>query len=173
MVKKVIGSGTIDLLLGSDHRGESLKREIMDWIFLDKEDMAPYEIMMSGNTYDPPIAVMYDVGTYDNKKKCDYPNIVKKFANHFDIYSHGILICGSGFGVCIAANRFKNIRAVVCRDRYDVEVARQHNNMNVMCLGADYTDIDTSKYLIEDFINTKFEGGRHQKRVNMLKRINK
>ena len=70
-------------------------------------------------------------------------------------------------------NRFKNIRAVVCRDRYDVELARQHNDMNVMCLGADFTDIDMAKYMIEDFIQTKFEGGRHQKRVNMLKRINK
>ena len=170
MANKVIGSGTIDLLLGSDHRGENLKREIMDWIFLDEEEL---QLQEWDNCYSPPIAVMYDVGTYNDKEKCDYPNIVKKFANHFDIYSHGILICGSGFGVCIAANRFKNIRAVVCRDRYDVELARQHNNMNVMCLGADYTDIDTAKYMIEDFIETKFEGGRHQKRVNMLKRLNK
>ena len=83
MVNKVIGSGTIDLLLGSDHRGERLKREIMDWIFLDEEEL---QLQEWDNHYSPPIAVMYDVGTYDNKKKCDYPNIVKKFANHFDIY---------------------------------------------------------------------------------------
>jgi len=161
---------TIDLLLGSDHRGAELKQEIMDWVLLDKTEI---EFEESDNTYDPPISVMYDVGTYDSKNKCDYPNVVKKFASQFDIYSHGILICGSGYGVCIAANRFKNIRAVVCRDRYDVELARQHNDMNVMCLGADFTDIDLVKFMIEDFINTKFEGGRHQKRVNMLKRINK
>ena len=68
----------------------------------------------------------------------------------------------------MAANRFKHIRAVVCRDVYDVEAARQHNNMNVMCLGADYTDPDTAKYMVEAFFETKFEGGRHKRRVNKL-----
>ncbi len=170
MANKIIGSGTIDLLLGSDHRGVELKQEIMDWILLDKSEIK-YEDW--DNPYDPPIAVMYDVGTYDNKTKCDYPDMVKNFASQFNIYSHGILICGSGYGVCIAANRFKNIRAVVCRDRFDVELARRHNDMNVMCLGADFTEPDLAQYMIEDFINTKFEGGRHQKRVNMLKKISK
>lgn len=153
---------TIDLLWGSDHRGLELKNELMDWVCpVNSDNEGPF-----------PITVMQDVGTYTNDK-CDYPNYVKKFGETFDIYTHGILICGSGFGVCIAANRFQNIRAVVCRDRYDVEQAREHNDMNVMCLGADYTDTDTAQYMIEDFFQTKFEGGRHQKRVNMLKRINK
>ena len=152
---------TIDLLLGSDHRGLELKEHIMNWVNPDDEKESPI-----------PIAVMYDVGTYNNKK-CDYPTIVKKFVQHFDIYSHGILICGSGFGVSIAANRFNGIRAVVCRTVHEAIMSRKHNNANVLCLGSNYTMQLPAFDIIKAFTETKFEKGRHQKRVNMLKRINK
>ena len=152
---------TVDILLGSDHRGLKLKEYVMDWIMGDDESEGPI-----------PIAVMYDVGTYEDKR-CDYPNIVKKFADNFDIYSFGILICGSGFGVSIAANRFDGIRAVVCRTVQEAIMARKHNNANVLCLGSDYTMQLPAFDIIKAFVETEFEKGRHQKRVNMLKRINK
>ena len=79
-----------------------------------------------------------------------------------------ILFCGSGFGMAIQANRFKGARAVVCFDVFDVEQARQHNDMNVLCIGADYTDFDTAKYMIEAFFETKFLKGRHKRRVEKL-----
>ena len=91
---------TIDLIWASDHRGLELKEKLMEWICpIDSDREGPF-----------PIAVMRDTGTYTSAR-CDYPNEVKKFAKEFDIYKHGILICGSGFGVSIAANRFKNINA--------------------------------------------------------------
>ena len=158
MANKVIASGTVDLLLGSDHRGLKLKEYVTDWLM---QDVSPINF-----------AMMYDVGTY-NDKRCDYPDIVKKFANEFDIYSFGVLICGSGFGVSIAANRFDGIRAVVCRTIQEATMARKHNNANVLCLGSDYTMQLPAFDIIKAFVETDFEKGRHQKRVNMLKRLNK
>ena len=152
---------TVDVLLGSDHRGLKLKEYVIDWIMGDDEHDSPI-----------PIAVMYDVGTHEDKR-CDYPDIVKKFADNFDIYSFGILICGSGFGVSIAANRFDGIRAVVCRTVQEAIMARKHNNANVLCLGSDYTMQLPAFDIIKAFVETDFEKGRHQKRVNMLKRLNK
>ena len=150
---------TNDLLLGSDHRGVILKEEILSYVSPENDDENPTKFNL---------AIIQNLKPHDTKNSVDYPDIVKRFAFYFNGYSHGILICGSGFGVCMAANRFKHIRAVVCRDVYDVEAARQHNNMNVMCLGADYTDPDTAKYMVEAFFETKFEGGRHKRRVNKL-----
>lgn len=154
MAKKI----TVDLLLGSDHRGLKLKEHITDWMM---QDVSPIDF-----------AVMYDVGTY-NDKRCDYPDIVKKFAGEFDIYSYGILVCGSGFGVSIAANRFDGIRAVVCRTVQEAVMSRKHNNANVLCLGSDYTMQLPAFDIIKAFVETDFEKGRHQKRVNMLKRLNR
>ena len=71
-------------------------------------------------------------------------------------------------GIAIQANIFKVVRAVVCFDVVDVEQARQHNDMNVLCIGADYTDFDTAKYMIEAFFETKFLKGRHTRRVKKL-----
>tara|TARA_Y100000588_G_C14213214_1_gene907600 strand:+ start:697 stop:1161 length:465 start_codon:yes stop_codon:yes gene_type:complete len=152
---------TIDLILGSDHRGLELKHELLDWISPDDiENETKFDV-----------AVIQNLKPHDNKKPVDYPDVLKEFGHYFDIYNHGILICGSGFGMCIGANRFKNVRAVVCRDVFDVEQARQHNNMNVLCMGADYTDFDTAKYMVEAFFTEKFEGGRHLRRVKKLGKL--
>lgn len=150
---------TIDLILGSDHRGRDLKYEISDWLSGDYE---------TGTLFN--IATMWDCGTHENKS-CDYPDVVKKFGEHFDIFTHGILFCGSGFGVSIAANRFKDIRANVCRTVQEVKAGRQHNDMNVLCIGADFTSFSQSQQLISTFIKTEFEGGRHLRRVKKLGNI--
>ena len=150
---------TIDLILGSDHRGRDLKYEISDWLSGDDE---------SGTLFN--ITTMWDCGTH-KIDSCDYPDVVKKFAEYFDIYTHGILICGSGFGVSIAANRFPYIRANVCRTAQEVKAGRQHNDMNVLCIGADFTSYKQAQRLISTFISTEFEGGRHLRRVKKLGKI--
>ena len=85
-----------------------------------------------------------------------------------DDYNRGILICGSGYGVSIAANRYKGIRAVVCRTPKEAEMARRHNDANVLCLGADFTNKEESYKIVDAFLTTKFEGGRHLRRVKKL-----
>ena len=150
---------TIDLILGSDHRGLELKHELLDWLSPEDDDEEPTKF---------DIALIHNLKPHNAKKSVDYPDVVKEFGHYFDRRNHGILICGSGFGMCIGANRFKDVRAVVCRDVFDVEQARQHNDMNVLCLGADYTDFDTAKYMVEAFFDTKFLKGRHTRRVKKL-----
>ena len=81
----------------------------------------------------------------------------------------GILICGSGFGVSIAANRVPRCRAVVCRTEKEAEMARKHNDANILCLGADSISLAKAKKIITKFLTTKFEGGRHQQRVDMMR----
>ena len=140
---------SIDLLLGSDHRGKELKDYIKSYEKFD--------------TY-----MMHDIGTYKDTR-CDYPDIVKKFNNHIDAYSHGILICGSGFGVMMSANRFKTMRAITCRTVKEVIRAREHNDINVLCLGSGYTSKHKAIQMIKAFFKTKFKGGRHKRRINKLK----
>lgn len=144
-----------DLIIGSDHRGFKLKEQIHKWI-CPLDDISPFDI-----------AVFQDIGTY-SEKRVDYNDIAVKVAENMDLFNRGILICGSGFGMAIQANRFPKVRAVVCSDRYDVERARQHNDMNVLCIGADIIDFETAQYMIEDFLTIKFEKGRHTKRVKKL-----
>ena len=114
----------------------------------------------------------------DKKKKEDYPRIVQKFLMEYatpdkkeagwQVYDRGILICGSGYGMSIAANRHPLVRAVVCRSAKEAEMARLHNDANVLCLGADFTTISKAKKICEAFFTTKFEGGRHKKRIESI-----
>ena len=104
---------------------------------------------------------------YENKRT-DYNDIDKKACGCLDKDDRVMLFCGSGFVMAIQANRFKGARAVVCFDIFDVEQARQHNDMNVLCIGADYVDFETAKYMIEAFFETKFLKGRHTRRVKKL-----
>lgn len=80
----------------------------------------------------------------------------------------GIIICGSGIGVSITANKIKDVRAALVYNIETAALARQHNNANVMCYGARFFDIDTAKDMIDTFINTDFEGGRHERRVSKI-----
>ena len=146
-----------DLIIGSDHRGYELKEKLSAWL-------CPHD-MESESKFD--IAVFQDAGVH-KPKRTDYNDVAMKVADNMVICDRGILICGSGFGMAIQANRFKGARAVVCFDVFDVEQARQHNDMNVLCIGADYTDFDTAKYMIEAFFETKFLKGRHTRRVKKL-----
>ena len=147
----------IDLIIGSDHRGLELKNQLADWMCPIDED----------ETHLFNITVFQDIGIHKNKRT-DYNDTAVALAERMDVFDRGILICGSGFGMAIQANRFKGARAVVCFDVFDVEQARQHNDMNVLCIGADYVDFETAKYMIEAFFETKFLKGRHTRRVKKL-----
>lgn len=112
-----------------------------------------------------------DLGTF-KEERVDYPDYAKKLALSVKKKSSlGILICGSGIGVSIAANRFKKIRAAVCYNQLSASLARKHNNANVLCLGARLINFNNAKKIINTFISTKFEGGRHTTRVKKLDKL--
>ena len=139
------------ILIGSDHRGYDLK------VILRKHltDLH-YEVL--------------DVGTH-NDERCDYPSIAKSLVKTMD-HKKGILICGSGFGMCITANRTKGIHAVVPRTIEECRMARLHGNVNVLCIGSDFTSDEDGIKIIDTFLNTGFnneeETSRYNKRIKMI-----
>ena len=139
------------ILIGSDHRGFDLKILIREHLV-----KLHYDVM--------------DVGTH-NKERCDYPDIAKSLVLTMD-HEKGILICGSGFGMCITANRHKGVHAVTPRTVEECTVARQHGNVNVLCLGSDFTaDVEAVK-IVDAFLNTDSlaadESSRYSKRIKMI-----
>ena len=136
--------------LSSDHAGFKLK-EIIKKSLIKKK-----------------IKVM-DLGPKSNKS-VDYPDYAKKVAKNIinkksDL---GILICGTGTGMAMSANKFKKIRAAVCYNKASTRLSRQHNNANIMALGSRLTKRSDVMKLVNVFLNTKFEGGRHLRRVNKV-----
>jgi len=109
-----------------------------------------------------------DLGTY-SLESVHYPDFAKKLCTKvLETNGRGILLCGSGIGVSISANRFKGIRAAVCRTEWDAEMSRRHNNSNVICLGGRASNIDEIKKMVDIWLATEFEGGRHQTRVDLI-----
>jgi ribose 5-phosphate isomerase B len=148
------------IVLGADHAG-----------FLLKERVAAY-LREKGYTLD-------DIGCY-SEESVDYPAVAIKLAKTMkhlqsqDTSTNsvlGILCCGSGIGVCISANRFPWVRAVEAHDHNTVILSRRHNNTNVLCLGGRVIAPELAFELITTWLSTSFEGGRHQKRVDMMTEI--
>ncbi len=140
---------TKSIIIGSDHAGFLVKEKIK--VFLKKANIK-----------------LLDIGTF-SEERVDYPDYGKKLAlavKNKTVF--GILICGSGIGVSIAANRIKKIRAAVCYNKKSASLARKHNNANVLCLGARLIDFKNIKTIVNTFIGTKFEKGRHLTRVKKL-----
>ena len=113
-----------------------------------------------------------DYGIYENKS-VDYPDIASKLCNGIlegeaDL---GILVCGTGIGMSIAANKFKGIRSAACSEHFSAKYTRLHNNSNVLCLGGRVIGIGTALELADLFVNTEFEGGRHQNRIDKIEKI--
>ncbi|HRO44011.1 MAG TPA: ribose 5-phosphate isomerase B [Flavipsychrobacter sp.] len=110
-----------------------------------------------------------DKGTYSTDS-VDYPDFAHPVATHVaeGKAAFGILICGSGNGVCITANKHAGVRAALCWNEELASLARQHNNANVLCIPARFISLDVAKAMVETFINTVFEGGRHEKRVEKI-----
>ena len=138
------------LFISSDHAGYNLKEDIKKKF---------------GNKY-----IFQDLGTNNSEQSVNYPDyahkLCKKVANSSK--NMGILVCGSGMGMSMAANRHKKIRAAVCYSVKNTKLSRLHNNANIITLGARLTKKNTAFKCIEAFINTKFEGGRHKKRVKKI-----
>lgn len=139
------------IYIGSDHGGFSLKTKII------KEYKNKHEI--------------YDIGCYSNNS-CDYPDIAQHVTRsvNSDKNSFGILICGTGIGISIAANKVNNIRCALCNDLYSAEMAKKHNNANVIAMGARLIAPDLAYLIIEKFIKTEFEL-RHQERIYKLHQL--
>ena len=158
----------ISLSIGSDHRGMKLKDQLSKWLIPIDSDI--------GTRFN--IDLFHDIGVYDDKRKADYPRIAETFLKDYatpdkvaagwQVFDKGILICGSGFGMSIATNRHPLVRSVVCRNVKEAEMARKHNDANVLCLGADFTTLNQAKKICEAFLSTKFEGGRHLTRIKSI-----
>ncbi len=110
-----------------------------------------------------------DLGTNDTQS-VDYPDYADALAGWMkkDTAARGVLICGSGVGISIAANRHRHVRAALCHNGLVARLARQHNDANVLCLGARMLGVDVAKECVKEFLATPFEGGRHSKRVEKL-----
>lgn len=136
--------------LGCDHLGYELKEEIKNYFDLNK---IPY----------------IDFGT-SSKESVDYPLYAKKVCTSIQTgdCEYGILVCGSGIGMAISANKHKGIRSACCSDTYSVKMARLHNNIQVLTLGSRVIGLGVALDIIKIFLSTDFEGGRHSARVDML-----
>ncbi|MCR4556144.1 MAG: ribose 5-phosphate isomerase B [Alphaproteobacteria bacterium] len=110
---------------------------------------------------------LLDLGTH-SAESCDYPVFAKKLVGHLKEGDKGILICGTGIGMSIAANRFKNVRAALCFNEEMAKLTRQHNDANVLVLGARIVSPEIAKNCVEKFLSTDFEGGRHQRRLDLI-----
>ncbi len=109
-----------------------------------------------------------DLGTH-GPDSVNYPDFGQALAKKvLETKGKGILLCGSGIGISIAANRFNGIRAALCRTEWDAQMSRQHNDSNVICFGGRVSSMDDIKKMTEVWLKTEFEGGRHQDRVNLL-----
>lgn len=141
------------IAIGSDHGGYLLKEEIKKHI---KEK--GYEFK--------------DFGT-DSTASCDYPVYAEKVCRAVQSgeCEKGILICGTGIGMSMCANKCKGIRAAVCGDHFSAEFTRKHNNANVLCLGARVIGAGVAMQLVDIFLTTEYEGGRHEKRVEMMMQL--
>ena len=139
-------------------------------------DHGGFEMMCTVKSHLDSIGYAYtDFGTY-SVDSCDYPEFAVRAARAVSggECDRGILICGTGIGMSIAANKIPGIRAAVCHSLFTAEMARCHNNANMLTLGARVTDVSLALQIIEVFLNTPFDGdGRHGRRVDMLNTLDK
>lgn len=140
----------IKIAIGSDHGGFDYKASIIK--------------ALQDKGYD-----VVDMGTY-SPESCDYPLIAKKVARAVakGDFEKGILVCGTGIGMSMAANKVKGIRAAVCGDTFSARATRAHNNANILCLGQRVVGEGLALDIVDIWLTTKFEGGRHERRVNMI-----
>ena len=138
------------LAIASDHGGFALKQEIMAHL---KDTGVEFE----------------DLGTY-SEESVDYPVYAAKLGKAVAAgeFERGILICGTGIGISIAANKVKGIRAALCGDCYSAEYTRRHNDANVLTMGARVTGGGLACKIVDTFLTTEFEGGRHARRVALI-----
>lgn len=136
------------IFIASDHAGFTLKESLIN-------EFKELQII--------------DLGCNSETESVDYPDFAQKLSKEISSNTDfGILICGSGIGISIAANRFNHIRAALCHNEISAELSRAHNNANVICLGARFTESQDAIAAVKTFLNTEFEDGRHGRRVKKL-----
>ena len=141
------------IAIGNDHVAVEMKREITEYL-----QSLGHEVVNYGT---------------DSSDRCDYPVYGEKVARAVagGEAERGILICGTGVGISLAANRVRGIRAVVCSEPYSAALSRQHNNTNILAFGARVIGIELAKLIVKSWLDAEFEGGRHENRVRMLDEI--
>lgn len=140
----------IKIAIGSDHAGFELKEKVVSWLESKNADFK-------------------DFGTYTTES-VDYPDFAHAVAGAVDKgnYDFGILICGTGIGVDMAANKHQGIRSALCWNKDVVKLAKSHNDANVICLPGRLIPIEEAIEILEIFFNTEFEGGRHKRRIDKI-----
>jgi len=140
----------VHIAIGCDHRGLNLKQLIITLV------------TEAGHSYE-------DFGCYTTDS-VDYPDIAKKVAEAVarNDFEYGILICDTGIGMSIAANKVRGIRAALCHSAFSARRARQHNGANILCLGTEQEQ-GTIREIVDTFLTSEFEGGRHSRRLNKIK----
>lgn len=138
------------IALGGDHAGYEYKEKMLAWLRAQGHEVK-------------------DFGPF-SADSSDYPDFTHPVSESVESgeSEFGVLICGSGQGVCITANKHQRIRAALCWDRDLAKLSRQHNNANVICLASRFTAYELTESIVEIFLATDFEGGRHQRRVNKI-----
>jgi len=154
--------------IGYNHRNNFNLRQKMK--FYIATDHAAYKIKSS------VIDILEDLGCDvidlgpSNSDRVDYPDFAHKLCFEVlkDEGSYGILICGTGIGMSLAANKHKGIRAALCHDAYTAQMAREHNDANVICFGERVVGMGVIESILKTFVESEFEGGRHQNRVKKI-----
>lgn len=143
------------IAIGNDHSAVEMKQLVQQYL-----EEKGYEVINFGT---------------DSEESCDYPIYGEKVgravvAGEADL---GVIICGTGVGISLAANKVKGVRAVVCSEPYSAKLSKQHNNTNVLAFGARVVGIELAKMILDSWLEAEFEGGRHERRVNMIMDIEK
>lgn len=142
------------IVLGSDHGGVELKDALVTYL-----QEKGHEVQ--------------DLGTHGTES-VDYPDYAKKVAAVvLEESIPGILVCGTGIGISIAANKIPGIRAALCSEEFSARMSRRHNNANILCLGGRTTGVELAKSIVDAYLEEDFEGGRHQRRVDLIEETNK
>lgn len=139
------------IAVGSDHRGFAVKRRIIELLRQWNHEVID------------PVA--------EEQETVDYPDVaaaVARLVSESQV-ERGILVCGTGIGMCIAANKFPGVRAAPCHDDITAEMSRRHNDLNVLCLSADLLGVRLIDRMVEIWLNTEFEGGRHARRIDKVR----
>lgn len=141
------------IAIGNDHVAIEMKNHIKKYL-----EEKGYEVINFGT---------------DSSERCDYPIYGKKVAEAVvnRECERGILICGTGIGISLAANKVKGIRAAVCSEPYSARLTRQHNDANIIAFGARVVGEATAEMIVDEFLSAEYEGGRHQKRIDMITAI--
>ena len=139
--------------IGNDHAALEMKNQVMEYL-----EEKGYEVINYGT---------------NTQESCNYPEFGEKVGRAVvsGEVDCGIMICGTGVGISLAANKVKGVRAVVCSEPYSAKLSKQHNNTNILAFGARVVGIELAKMIIDEWLGAEFEGGRHQTRVDMIMAI--